>query len=161
MTDHLTTLPAHARVWIYAADRALTDAEAATAIEAARAFVASWAAHGNRLLAEARLLHHRFLFIVVDEQQAGASGCSIDASVHFVKSLGAQLGVDFFNRMVFHYRDADGKVKTLDRAAFKQTYNDGLITGSTFVFDPLVKTLEEVADGFEKPLMESWHRRMV
>lgn len=161
MTDDPTTLPAHARVWVYAADRALNDEEAKCTVDAVRAFVAGWAAHGNQLLADARLLHQRFLMIAVDEQQAGASGCSIDASVHFVKSLGAQLGVDFFNRMVFHYRNASGDIVTLPRAEFKQAYSDGLITGSTFVFDPLVKTLGELADNFEKPLAQSWHRRMV
>lgn len=154
-------LAAHSRVWVYAAERALTEAEANTALAEARNFVAGWAAHGHQLFADAQLLHRRFLLIIVDEQQAGASGCSIDASVHFIQSLGATLGVDFFNRMVFHYRNAEGEVISLPRAEFKQAYNEGKLTEATMVFDPLVKTLGEMASSFEKPLAESWHKRMV
>lgn len=157
----ITQLPAHARVWIYAAERALNSAEAALALEKSQAFVQQWAAHGHQLLADAKLLHDRFLVLMVDEQQAGASGCSIDSSVHFVQQLGAQLDIDFFNRMVFHYRDAAGEVQSLSRPAFKQAYADGTITDDATVFDPLVKNVGELNSIFEKPLAQSWHSRMV
>jgi hypothetical protein len=35
----------------------------------------------------------------VNEDIESASGCSIDSSVRFVKSLGAELNIDFFNRL--------------------------------------------------------------
>jgi hypothetical protein len=51
------------------------------------------------LTCNATILFSQYLVISVDEKIVSASGCSIDSSVHFVKSLGSELKVDFFNRM--------------------------------------------------------------
>ncbi len=71
-----------------------------------------------------------------DETQAEASGCSIDGSVHFVKELGAEIGVDFFNRMRFSYRDDRGAIHTVGREEFKLLYAQGQLTNDSIVFDP-------------------------
>jgi len=106
-------------------------------------------------------LHNRFLVLMVDETQAGASGCSIDSSVAFVKQIQAQYGVDFFDRMSFSYQDEQGKVHTLPRADFEKAYQEGTITDETLVFDTLVKSKAELDKGLLKPLKESWHARLV
>jgi hypothetical protein len=157
----VSQLPSHARVWVYAADRVLSPEEATQVARTTKDFLKTWAAHGTQLVTDGRLLFDRFLVLMVDEQRAGASGCSIDASVHFVRALGAQLNVDFFNRMIFHYRDAQGNVQSLSRNEFKAAYSKGILNGATSVFDPLVKTVEELTSSFEKPLEASWHARMV
>lgn len=149
------------RIWVYASERRLRPAEVQIVQQAASAFVQQWGSHGRPLDAEAAVLHDRFLILAVDQRSAGASGCSIDASVHFVQRLGAELGVDFFNRMVFHYRDENGEVHSLGRADFAEAYQKGLINETTVVFDPLIDSVGELADGFEKPLSTSWHANMV
>ncbi|MEM8582625.1 MAG: hypothetical protein AAGF87_00080 [Bacteroidota bacterium] len=149
------------RIWIYAAERRLRPAEVQLAQQTASAFVQQWGSHGRPLEAEASVLHDRFLILAVDQRSAGASGCSIDASVHFVQRLGAELGVDFFNRMVFHYRDEKGEVHSLSRADFAESYRTGLINELTVVFDPLIDSVGALVDGFEKPLSKSWHANMV
>ncbi|MEM6397044.1 MAG: hypothetical protein AAF741_11915 [Bacteroidota bacterium] len=154
-------LPGSSRIWIYAAERKLLPAEVQIAQQTAQAFVQQWGSHGQPLNAGAQVLHDRFLVLGVDQSSAGASGCSIDSSVHFVQRLGAELGVDFFNRMVFHYRDTDGEVKSLHRMDFAKAYQEGHLTGTTKVFDPLVDTVAALGTDFEKPLSESWHARMV
>ncbi|UPT69069.1 MAG: hypothetical protein M0D57_10815 [Sphingobacteriales bacterium JAD_PAG50586_3] len=78
--------PAMLRVWIYQADRLLTDSEQQMLAEASAQFVAQWSAHGTPLTAAAQVLNGYFLVLGVDEAQAQASGCSIDKSVNFVKS---------------------------------------------------------------------------
>jgi len=152
---------ADSRIWVYAAERKLRPAEVQLAQQTASAFVQQWGSHGRPLDAEAIVLHNRFLVLAVDQRSAGASGCSIDSSVHFVQRLGAELGVDFFNRMVFHYRDADGEVHSLHRMDFAQAYREGKITNTSTVFDPLVETVDALNSDFEKPLSESWHAQMV
>lgn len=154
-------LPDHARVWIYGAERPLTETEAQAAKEQAADFAQRWVAHNRQLKADANLLHNRFLVLAVDESMAGASGCSIDSSVHFVQQLGAQLGIDFFNRMQFSYRTDAGNIETLDRKSFKAQYALGAIHDATTVFDPMVNTLGDLRASFEKPLAASWHKRMV
>lgn len=161
MPNQLDALSPLSRIWIYGADRALTPSETRQARERAQKFVASWISHQRQLRAAADMLHHRFLVLAVDETQAEASGCSIDGSVHFVQQLGAELGVDFFNRMQFSYRDAAGKIHTVPREEFKALYKKGDITNESIVFDPLVKELGELRQIFERPLADSWHSRMV
>lgn len=150
-----------ARVWIYPTSRPLTEQEAKQILDRSQRFIDQWSAHGAKLEADTRLLHKHFLVIAVNEASAAASGCSIDASVHFIRQLGAEMDIDFFDRMLFHYRAADGSVQSLPRAEFRAAYDRGDLTGSTFVFDPLVKTVAELEEQFEKPLERSWHARMV
>lgn len=161
MASPLDKLSSESRIWIYGAERALTNAETATAKSRAQAFVTQWVSHQQSLSAAADVLHNRFLVLAVDETAAEASGCSIDGSVHFVKELGAELEVDFFNRMRFSYRDENGKIRTVGREEFKLLYAQGQLTNESIVFDPLVKELGELRQIFERPLEDSWHSRMV
>ena len=157
----LDRLVPQSRVWIYGAERALTADETKLVRAELQAFVSDWVSHRRELKAAADVLHDRFLVIAVDESQAEASGCSIDGSVHFLQDLGARLGVDFFNRMIFSYRDAAGNIHTVPRDEFKRRYQSGDLENDTIVFDPLVKELGELRQIFERPLEDSWHSRMV
>ena len=153
-------LPADSRVWIYQSTRPFTDAEVRTLQTQLLRFVDQWTSHSRELRGSAVVLHHRFVVLIVDENTAGASGCSIDASVRFMKHLEEQYGVDLFDRLHFSYRD-DGGVKTLDREAFANAYAAGTIDENTPVFDTLVKTKGDLETSFLKPLRNSWHARMV
>lgn len=161
MSTALDRLASDSRIWIYGAERALTPDEATTIRTRLQEFVATWVSHRQELTAAADILHQRFLVIAVDESKAEASGCSIDGSVHFLQELGAELGIDFFNRMRFSYRDAKGSIHTVSREEFKSLYEQGKLENDTIVFDPLVKELGELRQIFERPLEDSWHSRMV
>ena len=161
MAKSLEKLAPESRVWIYGAERALTKEETKIVRNRAQEFVSSWVSHSKDLDAGADVLHNRFLVLAVDETQAEASGCSIDGSVNFVKSLGAEIDVDFFNRMRFSYRDEAGKIHTVGREEFKLLYSQGQLKNDSIVFDPLVKELGELRQIFERPLEDSWHSRMV
>jgi hypothetical protein len=153
-------LPDHARVWVYQADQPFNPGDR-EAIEAAlQRFAQEWVSHNRQLSAAGELLHDRFIVLAVDESRAGASGCSIDSSVAFLKELGARFHRDLFNRMRFSY-EQDGQVYTVGREKFEQLYAEGLINDETIVFDPLVKTRGELSTAFRKPLKESWHQRFV
>lgn len=157
----LNRLPGESRVWIYGAERALSEVEVITIRAELQDFVANWVSHRRELDAAADVLHDRFLVIAVDESKAEASGCSIDGSVRFLQELGARLGIDFFNRMIFSYRDDAGAIHTVPREEFKVRYKAGQLENETIVFDPLVKELGELRQIFERPLEDSWHSRMV
>ena len=157
----LDKLAPESRIWIYGADRALSVQETKLVQQRAQAYVQQWSSHQQALTAAADVLHRRFLVLAVDETQAEASGCSIDGSVRFVQELGAELGVDFFNRMRFSYRDEKGTIHTVSREEFKLLYAQGKLSNETTVFDPLVKELGELRQIFERPLEDSWHSRMV
>lgn len=92
-------LPDEARLWSYQSDRKLTATEKSWIEELLPDFLRDWAAHGAKLNAYGALLGDYHLVLVVHEDQANASGCSIDSSVRFVKHLEKELGISFFNRL--------------------------------------------------------------
>lgn len=92
-------LPDNARLWSYQSDRKLTATEKVWIEEILPPFLADWAAHGAKLNAYGTVLGDYHLILVVNEDQANASGCSIDSSVRFIKHLEKELGISFFNRL--------------------------------------------------------------
>src|ERR1700744_5348917 len=100
------------RVWIYQANRELSAAQAKQALDQLSLFTAEWTAHNHQLKARAEVRYNRFLILVVDETQAGASGCSIDKSVNFMKRLEQQFGINLFDRFNLAYRDGEKVLST-------------------------------------------------
>ncbi|MGB0862223.1 MAG: hypothetical protein ACPGXZ_04860 [Saprospiraceae bacterium] len=149
------------RVWIYQSNQAFSAAQAQEIQLKIKAFCKSWVSHSNQLKADGALVHNRFVVLSVDESQAGASGCSIDKSVHFIKGIEQTFGVNMFDRMLFAYQNQAGEVKTASSMQFSELYKDGLINDDTLVFDNLVKTKADFQQKWLKPLKDSWHARFV
>ena len=98
MNSTLLSFPDTARLWVYQADRRLTKEETEFVNENAAKFCLSWSAHGQALQATFQLEYDQFLVLMVDERQAEASGCSIDASVSFIRALENKLGLTLLDR---------------------------------------------------------------
>ncbi|MCE7923801.1 MAG: ABC transporter ATPase [Haliscomenobacteraceae bacterium CHB4] len=148
------------RVWIYTCNRSLTDTEAEAAQQALDAFTRQWTAHNQALQAKAEVFQHQYVILLVDETQAGASGCSIDKSVHFLENLGEELGVDFFERMRFGWIEKD-ELHFADRATFAEHAGSGRISNETSVVNTLVQTKKDLGEKWLVPFGKSWHRRLV
>lgn len=162
-TPTLTHDPAFApqsRVWIYTAARPLTDVEVITAQTALDTFSRQWTAHNQALQAKAEVFHNQYVILMVDETRAGASGCSIDKSVHFLEHLGQQLGVDLFERMRFAWVENE-TLHFAGRTEFTALVAEGRITRDTLVVNTLAQTKEELEQRWLLPFGTSWHRRLV
>ena len=154
------TLSDTSRVWIYQSNRPFTAQELVALQPAVKRFASQWVSHNQQLRAFAHVFHEQFIVLMVDESFAGASGCSIDSSVHFVKQIEGAFQVDLFDRMTFTFKDGE-EIKTAHREQFAELFRNGKIDGDTLVFDNLVKTKKEFEDAWIKPLNSSWHKRMV
>jgi hypothetical protein len=146
----------HSRVWVYQSDRKLTDAEALQIQVQLDNFTTGWTAHNNQLLAKAEIRYNRFLILIVDESQAGASGCSIDKSVNFMKQLEQQFGINLFDRFNLAYRDGE-EVLSVPRHQFEELLKTGKINTETVVFNNLAQNLTELQTKWEVPFKDSWH----
>lgn len=158
---NLSELPDHSRVWIYQADRFLTNGEVVQAQEQLDAFVAEWAAHGAKLKAAAEVINSLFIVIGVDEQQAAASGCSIDASMSVVKTLEEAFQLSFTNRMLVAADVNDGSIGLFALNSLDEAKTTGDISEETLVYDNLVTTIGDWKTSWKKPIKESWHARFV
>jgi hypothetical protein len=150
----------NSKVWIYQSNRPFTKGEVEKLRPILTKFADQWVSHNLQLKAFADVFNDQFVVLMVDETQAGASGCSIDSSVHFVKQIENAFKVNLFDRMTFTYQD-DDKVITAPRDEFARLYQSGVINDDTLVFDTLVKTKKEFQESMVKPLGQSWHKRMV
>jgi hypothetical protein len=153
-------LPDTTRLWIYQSNRPFTATEIAELKPSLSRFATQWVSHSQNLQSFAEVYHERFIVLMVDESQAGASGCSIDASVRFLKLVENEYGVDLFDRMRFSFK-LDGEIHTVPRDEFAKLYAEGKINDDTLVFDTLINTKKAFEDNFVKRLGESWHKRMV
>jgi len=153
-------LPDSTRVWIYQSSKPFEGQELEQVKTQVNNFAQSWVSHNRQLRSHGDVLFGRFLVLMVDEGIAGASGCSIDSSVHFMKQMEQEHGVDLFDRMTFAWQDGE-TVRTAPSTAFAELYQNGAISDQTLVFDNLVKTKGELEEKWLKPLNESWHKRFV
>ncbi len=87
MLTTLETLSDSARIWVYGADRNLVAGAEKTLLSEVDNYLTTWTAHGVPLSAARHCSEHRFLMIAVDQDRAGASGCSIDGLFRTLKSL--------------------------------------------------------------------------
>ncbi|MEM1326417.1 MAG: hypothetical protein AAGI23_10705 [Bacteroidota bacterium] len=148
------------RVWVYQSNRPFTAEEIPALRAFLQRFATNWVSHNRALQAFAELYYDQFIVLMVDESQAGASGCSIDASVRFLQQLEQEFQVSLFDRLTFAYKE-NGQIKTASKSEFKQLYQDGKISNQTLVFDNLVENKKAFEQNWVKLLKESWHRRMV
>ena len=151
-------LPDSARVWVYQANRPLADGETVAIEEALQPALSQWAAHGQPLLASAKVIDNRFVVVGVDEGYNLPSGCSIDASMRTLQKIGQEVGVDFFDRSAA-VQLADGTVRTFALPMLKSAVTDGVLTPDTTVFNTLVKTKAEFLADWQIRAEDSWLKR--
>lgn len=149
----------NSRVWIYAANRKLSDDEANMIKQKSNNFVEQWAAHGSQLKAIAEIYENLFLVLVVDESHTQVSGCSIDASVHFVQELGNSMNVDFFDRKMVYF-EMEGEIQLAKLHEFWALRKAGRVTEDTLVYNHLITSLKEWKTSWKVPFKQSWHQEM-
>lgn len=151
-------LPETARVWVYQADRALTPEEIRETKTALEAFLSHWTAHGADLHAGYRMPYDRFIVIGLDQGPHAATGCSIDASVHFIQQLEARFGLVLLDRMNVTFRQGD-HIAYKPLQEFRKMARAKAVSVNTIVFNNLVNNKFEFERDWEVTASESWHNR--
>lgn len=110
-------------------------------------FVNQWAAHGSGLFGHGIIINQYFLVLAVDESRVGASGCSIDSSVKFIKALGEKYGINFFDRLNMVIHD-QGEDKLVHFSELKEYPNAEL-------YDPMITDLGTLRSNWLKPVIKT------
>ena len=152
-------LPADSRVWIFSADRVLSNDQQTQLLASVDGFLAQWGAHDMPLTAGREIRYDRFLFIAVDQQRGGPSGCSVDALVRQMKTLQQELGVELVDHAPVLFRRGD-EIARVAREEFLALVADGEVSLDTTVFDNTLTRLGDVRDGrWETNAARTWHGR--
>ncbi|XLS30753.1 ABC transporter ATPase [Flavobacteriaceae bacterium M23B6Z8] len=160
MIASFETLPEHSRVWIYQSNRGLSAQEVIEIQQQLDQFLESWTAHGAGLKAGYEIKYNRFIIIALDQESQAASGCSIDASVHFIQSLEKKYNIDLLDKMNVSFKQGE-YVAYKPLKDFKKMVKDRAVNANTIVFNNLVTTKGEYLEHWEVPASESWHARFL
>lgn len=139
--------PDTSRVWIYSSNREITANEINFIQRNLAEFTQQWATHGKELVASAAVILNNFVVFVVDEKHLKASGCSIDSSVRFIKSIGSELKIDFFNRLSVLIEN-NGVLERIN-------YNELKSFPDSILFDTTLQNLGDFRANFAIKLSES------
>ncbi len=150
-------MPDYARVWVYQADRILNKEEINAIQLALNEYISHWAAHGAPLAGAFEIVQNKFVIIAADEQLNATSGCSIDASTNWLKQIGAQLNLSFFDRSLVYFQN--NEVKTADLLQIKTKVTEGEINADTLIFNTLVANIAEYKSNFQMKAIECWVKK--
>ncbi len=160
MLVDFNTLQEESRVWIYQANRSLTPEEIEEIRGKLDVFIENWTAHGSDLQAGYLIKYKRFIVIGLNQNLNAATGCSIDASVHFIQQLEKDYNVDLMDKMNVSYKQGDF-IAYKSLVDFKKMAKDRAVSKNTIVFNNLVTNIAEFNDNWEVPASESWHNRFL
>ena len=153
-------LPNNSRVWIYQSNREFTEKELEFISTKAEEFINSWTRHGDDLKGSYTIKYNQFLVLAVDESFNNVSGCSIDASVHFVKALEKELQLDLLDKMNVSFKDGN-HINIVKLSDFQKFASEKKINQETIVFNNMVDTKEDLENKWEIPAKQSWHKRFL
>lgn len=146
------------RVWIYQSNRSFSETELEEISQKISQFLTFWTAHGADLNAGFEIRYKRFIVIGLDQNLQSATGCSIDASVHFIQQLEQEYSVDLMDKMNVSYKQGDF-VAYKSLKDFKTMAKNRAVSKKTVVFNNLVQNKAEYLEHWEVPASESWHSR--
>jgi len=160
MLVDFNTLPDESKVWIYQANRSFTDQEIEEIQSRLIEFIQNWTAHGGDLESGYCIKYKRFIVLGLNQNLNHATGCSIDASVHFIQQLEKDFSVDLLDKMNVSYKQGEFiAYKTL--TDFRKMAQEKAVSKNTIVFNNLVNNIAEFKENWEVPASESWHSRFV
>lgn len=160
MLVDFNTLPEDSRVWIYQANRSFSDEELKEIKIKLNTFIENWTAHGSDLQSGYLIKYKRFIVLGLNQNLNKATGCSIDASVHFIQQLEKDYKVDLMDKMNVSYKQGE-YVAYKSLTDFRKMAKDKAISKKTIVFNNLVTNIAEFNENWEVPASESWHSRFV
>jgi hypothetical protein len=149
------TFSPQSKVWVYQAGRLLSLAEALEAEDLLNDFIANWKSHGKKVNAEGYLFFGQFLIILADESDSHIGGCGTDNSVRFVKKVGEQLNIDFFDRTTLAFVVKD-KIQMLPYTQLPYAFENGFLNPDDLYFNNLVATKQELEGNWLIPINQSW-----
>ncbi|MCU0382877.1 MAG: hypothetical protein MUF68_02315 [Cyclobacteriaceae bacterium] len=150
-------LPDNARVWIFTANKKLNAEIVSTIRQQLDRHLAGWTAHGNSLLAAHIILEDYFLVVGLNQNEADASGCSIDSLFRMIKAVGDNNSIDFLNRENVALHTESG-IKLVERKILKQFLANNNVQ---FVYNTLVNTKKDVTHHFKQEIKTSWVARFL
>lgn len=153
-------MPSEARVWIYTGSELFTTGQSVEIQKDIETFVEEWLSHKRIVKGSGVILGGRVICLAADENDVDVSGCSIDSSVRFIKSLETKYGVNCFDRSLMVYKSGEDEYQVLDFRKIASNVESGVLDEDTLVFNLQSSTVADVNNPWI-PLKESSYSRFL
>jgi hypothetical protein len=142
------------RAWAYVISGKLSDSELDQLLKAGKTFVEHWTAHEKKLTASFEIFNKRIILVKVNEEATGASGCSIDKLIRFVKVSESMFGVELLNRQLVAYKNGDN-IEVVHSSKIKELIDNHTLAENTLIYNTAI-AIEDDIKNWEQPLKNSW-----
>lgn len=141
-------LPDSSKVWIYQSQTPMSIEDQSEIQQRLDDFVKQWAAHGEQLYGDATILEDYFIVLSVNESVTIASGCSIDSSVQFIKTLEIEFKLNLFDRLNVLIEE-EGQKKIIPFSELQKH-------SEAFFFNPMITNLGEFRQKWKAIISETF-----
>ena len=155
MKVSFSELPENSKIWIYTSNRELSDDEVNRIEGFSNEFLNNWTSHGVKVEASVLIPYKHFIIICANQENQNLSGCSIDDSIRFIKTIEEDLDVSLLNREIVTFKDGEN-IKKINLKNIKSEVADGNIGPDTIVFNNLIDTKKDYINDWETSVSNSW-----
>ena len=149
MLVNFDILPDNSRLWVYAAERQLTNEQEEYILKSISDHIQGWESHKVPLTAGVNILENHFIVVALDESKNVASGCSIDTLQHKIQDLEKELSISLMNRLNVFCRIND-QIKCVP--SFKL---DSIAKYDTLFYDLTIER-KSALQSYLKPICKGW-----
>ena len=148
------TLSEESRIWLYAAEIALSKDNQKYILNVISDYLKDWNAHKQPLTAGVTILENHFIVVALDENKNGASGCSVDTLQNTIQKIEKELTFSLMNRLNVFCKIED---EILCIPSFKL---GSLADKDTLFYDLTILTKSDL-NTYLKPISEGWCGHLV
>ncbi|MCP4520761.1 MAG: hypothetical protein GY827_03550 [Cytophagales bacterium] len=159
MDTIIKTMPATAKVWIYQANRAFSEAEQVQIDAFLDNFVTGWNSHGKAIKGAFEIRYNQFIILMADENVASVSGCSIDSSVAVIREIEQKLGLNLLDKSKVAFLRENDTIELVDFMNIKQQVVNGNVVATTKTFNNMLTTFGDYQDNWIVEAKDSWLKR--
>lgn len=142
------------RIWIYASPISLNNENQIYISKLLSNHLDSWQAHQAPLKAAYKILDNHFIVIALDENIAGASGCSIDTLQHKIQEIENYLDISLTNRLNL-FCLIDNIIQCIPSSELSKFANK-----ETLFYDLTIQKKSDL-NSYLKPIKEGWCSRLI
>ena len=154
MLANFHALPEDSRIWLYAAENALSKGQQDYILKVISDALKGWNAHKQPLTAGVTILENHFIVVALDENKNGASGCSIDTLQNTIQKIEKELTLSLMNRLnVF--------CKIEDEVLCIPSFKLGNVADKDTLFYDLTILTKSDLNTYLKKISEGWCAHLV
>ncbi len=154
MLANFHALPEESRIWLYAAENALSKGQQDYILKVISDALKGWNAHKQPLTAGVTILENHFIVVALDENKNGASGCSIDTLQNTIQKIEKELTLSLMNRLnVF--------CKIEDEVLCIPSFKLGNVADKDTLFYDLTILTKSDLNTYLKKISEGWCAHLV